>query len=179
MPRFLAPLLLASFALGATAPASAQDGPDEPLVLLMVSRTDAVDETAVVDALGREGVQAVTLEHPRAPYLDAIVLLVEEDGRRAMAFVRGARGIELRMLRAGAGASPTDTGRWIAAPLAAFIRAEWRPAPLREAWASSQSCAEPAPNDFIARVRDGVVDPWAFVVVAEQIDAPAIADPWR
>ena len=84
MPRFLAPLLLASFALGATAPASAQDGPDEPLVLLMVSRTDAVDETAVVDALGREGVQAVTLEHPRAPYLDAIVLLVEEDGRRAL-----------------------------------------------------------------------------------------------
>ena len=48
MPRFLAPLLLASFALGATAPASAQDGPDEPLVLLMVSRTDAVDETAVI-----------------------------------------------------------------------------------------------------------------------------------
>ncbi len=151
-----------------TASASAQI---DSVVVLVASRVDDISADTIRQGLRQQGID-VRERAQAGQFTDTVLVLVDRNGRQATAFTRTPSGVEAHVFRTR---GAVNEGRWIAQPLARVVlqnRTKWRPRDLRDPWQRALR------GDFIARVSDGIIDPWAMMVVAGRIDAPAIADPW-
>ena len=151
-----------------TSSASAQI---DSVIVVVATRVPDISGDTIREGLRAEGLDVRTPDQA-GDCTDTVVVLIDRDGRRATVFTRTPTGVDVQVLHAR---QNVRRGAWLAQPLARIVlesRANWRPRDLHNPWHRALR------GDFIARVNDGIVDPWAMMIVAGRIDTPAIADPW-